>query len=240
MYRRNNPLKIGKGYQEEDLLTLRVKLTVARVEYCERDKNYFSCSTICTYIHWWYIYSCWKKWTNLDDLSPVLLATFNRFDVYETRKMFSSHRRFFSNAWLFPSTWTRRSQWDETMFREIFLPLDYYKIIAKNYYYRSRLEGTIFIYTTFTIVIVIRIIKRVDALFLTERIQALHALHACTVSSRELDSTSWTNSSTRFSLSLFLSPMEEKERLLERTMLLYFHESSHESANPKSYFLKWK
>lgn len=25
-----------------------------------------------------------KKWTNLDDLSPVLLATFNRFDVYET------------------------------------------------------------------------------------------------------------------------------------------------------------
>lgn len=39
-----------------------------------------------------------KKWTNLDDLSPVLLATFNRFDVYETRKMFSSHRRFFSNA----------------------------------------------------------------------------------------------------------------------------------------------
>lgn len=125
-----------------------------------------------------------------------------------------------------------------TMFREIFLPLDYYKIIAKNYYYRSRLEGTIFIYTTFTIVIVIRIIKRVDALFLTERIQALHALHACTVSSRELDSTSWTNSSTRFSLSLFLSPMEEKERLLERTMLLYFHESSHESANPKSYFLK--
>lgn len=84
MYRRNNPLKIGKGYQEQDLLTLRVKLTVARVEYCERDKNYFSCSTICTYIHWWYIYSCWKKWTNLDDLSPVLLATFNRFDVYET------------------------------------------------------------------------------------------------------------------------------------------------------------
>lgn len=119
------------------------------------------------------------------------------------------------------------------MFHEIFLPLDYYKIIA----YRSRLEGTRFIYTTFTIVIVIRIIKRVDALFLTERIQALHALHACTVSSRELDSTLGPIPA-RASLSLFLSPMEEKERLLERTMLLYFHESSHESANPKSYFLK--
>lgn len=238
MYRRNNPLKIGKGYQEEDLLTLRVKLTVARVEYCERDKNYFSCSTICTYIHWWYIYSCWKK---MDESRRFIARSSGDVQSIRrvwnaVRKMFSSHRRFFSNAWLFPSTWTRRSQWDETMFREIFLPLDYYKIIA----YRSRLEGTRFIYTTFTIVIVIRIIKRVDALFLTERIQALHALHACTVSSRELDSTSWTNSSTRFSLSLFLSPMEEKERLLERTMLLYFHESSHESANPKSYFLKWK
>lgn len=108
------------------------------------------------------------------------------------------------------------------MFREIFSALDYYKIIV----YRSRLEGTRFIHVRY------RTIKRVDALFLTERIHALRALHACTVSSRELDSTSWTNSSTRFPLSLF--PTEKNEQLSERTMLHYFHES----VNPKRYFLK--
>ena len=112
----------------------------------------------------------------------------------------------------------------ETMFREIFSALDYYKIIV----YRSRLEGTRFIHVRY------RTIKRIDALFLTERIHALRALHACTVSSRELDSTSWTNSSTRFPLSLSLFPTKENEQLSERTMLHYFRES----VNPKRYFLK--
>lgn len=101
MYRRNNPLKIGKGYREQDLLTLRVELTVARVECCKRDKNYFSY----TYIRVSIGGVCTKKW-NLDDLSPV--SSFNRFDAYETKNIFPASTFLFE---LFPfkrTMFTRR------------------------------------------------------------------------------------------------------------------------------------
>lgn len=105
MYRRNNPLKIGKGYREQDLLTLRVELTVARVECCKRDKNYFSY----TYIRVSISGVCTKKWTNLDDLSPDSCGyEFNRFDAYETKNIFPASTFLFE---LFPfkrTMFTRR------------------------------------------------------------------------------------------------------------------------------------
>lgn len=203
MYRRNNPLKIGKGYREQDLLTLRVELTVARVEYCKRDKNYFSY----TYIRVSIGGVCTKKWTNLDDLSPDSCGyEFNRFDAYETKNIFPASTFLFE---LFP--------FKRTMFtRRCFARSSRLWIIIKLLY-RSRFEGTRFIHVRY------RTIKRIDALFLTERIHALRALHACTVSSRELDSTSWTNSSTRFPVSLF--PTEENSCRKEQCSITFANPS---------------
>lgn len=138
------------------------------------------------------IYSCSKNdesrqfiarffWRRSIDSTCMKRVRFPRIDVFF----------FFFERFTFPDVF------DETTFREIFLTLDYYKIIdldanARDLYtFHRRYHRT-------------WIIKRVDALFLTERIRALHALHACTVSSRELDSVSWTNSNTRLSLSLSL------------------------------------
>ena len=204
MYRRNNPLKIGKGYREQDLLTLRVELTVARVEYCKRDKNYFSY----TYIRVSIGGVCTKKWTNLDDLSPDFLW----LRVQSIRRVWNE--KYFPRIDVSFRTFPiQANNVHETMFREIFSALDYYKIIV----YRSRLEGTRFIHVRY------RTIKRIDALFLTERIHALRALHACTVSSRELDSTSWTNSSTRFPVSLF--PTEENSCRKEQCSITFANPS---------------
>lgn len=131
---------------------------------------------------------------------------FNRFDAYETKNIFPASTFLFE---LFP--------FKRTMFtRRCFARSSRLWIIIKLLY-RSRFEGTRFIHVRY------RTIKRIDALFLTERIHALRALHACTVSSRELDSTSWTNSSTRFPVSLF--PTEENSCRKEQCSITFANPS---------------
>lgn len=213
MYRRNNPLKIGKGYREQDLLTLRVELTVARVEYCKRDKNYFSYTYTC--IHWWCMYE------KMDE-SRRFIARFLWLRVQSIRRVWNE--KYFPRIDVSFRTFPiQANNVHETMFREIFSALDYYKIIV----YRSKIQRH-------------KIYTRSLSYNKTSRRVVSHGTNTRVT---RITRMYRFFARTRFHLldqfqhalpSLSLFPTEENEQLSERTMLHYFRES----VNPKRYFLK--